>query len=333
MKDYYKILEVKKTATDAEIKKSYRELAKKYHPDKNPDNPTAETKFKEISDAYETLSDKAKRNEYDNPQMFGNPFGGFNDFFGQRPRRNVRIGDNLRIFLNVTLKEIFNKDKKTVSYKRNVVCDDCNGTGGEQIMCTHCNGMGVVMTQQRMGNMVIQNEVECPHCSGNGVIITDKCNSCNGDGIIRKDDTIDIDLISDIVNNSQSQINNKGNAPKFGGITGNLFIVFKVEKDDIFERLSASNLQYNLNITYPELILGTTKEIILLDDTKIKITIQPNSTLNTKLKIKNKGMVGSYGVNGDLYIKLNLLIPSTTTQKEQRLLKALQKLSSVNVEI
>jgi len=337
MKDYYKILEVDKKSSQKEIKKAYRKLAQKYHPDKNKGDKTSESKFKEVAEAYEILGNEEKRKQYDSGgnSIFGGVdlndfmnmnFGGFNinDNFA---KKRTRKGQSLRINLTVTLKELYNQTNKTITYKKYVACDDCNGKGGQQITCNKCNGTGIIRNNIRHGNTLFQNEAYCDKCGGEGIILTNLCESCDG-GVLLKDETIDINLVSEIVNNSQTIVQGKGNAPKYGGINGDLHVTFTVKEHEIFTRLNEFNLSMILDVSYTDLVLGNKKIIKLLDDKKIKIEIKPNTQLSEHLKIKNKGLYNSYlNANGYIIIILNLVIPKELTNKEIKLLKKLKQLN------
>jgi len=328
MKNYYNILGVDKNSTASEIKKAYRKLAMKYHPDKNQGDKSAEDKFKDISEAYEILSNADKRKKYDNP--FHNNFDNFNPFEnnpfgGFRQRQNIRIGRNLRLQLIISLKDIYVGTKKTIKYKRKINCNSCDGNGGDQTTCSSCNGNGVTLEVKQHGNMIFQQETICSSCNGSGIIITNKCNSCNGHGVVEQEETIDIDLVPDIVNHSQMNLQHNGDYPDNGGVPGNLVVSFVVTNDSKFIRVGKLDLECNIDITYPELILGTNKQLTLLDDTNIDIKIPPHTQLN-KLKLSGKGIKYNNFI-GDLYIKLNLIVPKEINKKEQLLLKGLKKIN------
>jgi molecular chaperone DnaJ len=277
MKDYYEILGVNKTATQDEIKKAYRNLSKKYHPDRNPDNPEAEEKFREISEAYETLGNEEKRADYDNPPTMFDPFGLHN-----RPSKPT-----VKVTLNCTLEDLYNKVTKEVQYS----------IGKDK--CKHCNGTGMERSQTKTPFGIAITETTCKHCHGTG-----RC----GESEIRT-----ISVVLDPLN-----LQNAYSTPDC-----NILIDFNILPHKDFEN-SLFNLIYTLDITIPDLVLGTSAEIPTLKGTKLKINIPAGTSPDKKFRIANHGLVSG----ADLYIKLNLVMPTKLSKKERELyikLKECQK--------
>ena len=257
-RDYYEILGVSKNATEAELKKAYRQMAMKYHPDKNPGDKASEDKFKEAAEAYDVLSDAQKRQRYDQfghaGMGAGSGFGGggmnmddifshfgdiFGDMFGggyssrgggQRSRR-VNKGSNLRVKVKLTLEEIANGVEKKIKVNKYISCNDCSGTGAKggssYSTCSTCRGTGQVtrVTNTFLGQM--QTSSVCPHCGGEGQIITDKCNTCFGNGIVKGEDIISLNIPAGVAEGMQLSVSGKGNAAARGGIAGDLIIVIE----------------------------------------------------------------------------------------------------------
>lgn len=336
--DYYKILGVDKSATKDEIKKAYRKQAKQYHPDRNPDNPEAETKFKQAAEAWEILGDDEKRDRYnrlgidgmkhggmhetDMGDFFNHMFGGFGGF--RNHREKPIVGQDLKISFNLTLEEIFNGLKKKIKYNRHEECDSCNGAGGSGIKtCTMCTGSGMVMqTYQGPGNTVIQQVNSCHVCKGTGKTIDNICHICTGSGVIQKEVEIEIEIPKSISHNSSSAYNGMGNSIR-NGKPGRLIVTVLQKKHQLYER-DNNTLYIRVKIPYQTFILGGSITVPTIEDTKIKAKIPEYSKLGDQLSIKGKGMYErDSDKRGDMIIILDLNMPSEVSDEEKEILKKL----------
>jgi molecular chaperone DnaJ len=320
-KDYYKILGITKEASSDEIKKAYRDLAKKWHPDKNPNNAEAEEKFKEISEAYEVLSDSDKKHRYDNNDRFS----GFNfDFSNMGYQRPMRVGDNIKLNVKLTLEEIFSGVKKTFKYKRKDSCSSCNGHGGSDIQsCQTCNGSGAVVQIFNTPIGQIRQAMECPECNGSGQTYKNKCNDCNGEGVKLVDDTVEIEVPYGVSNGAVFILNGKGNGIK-SGRHGDLYFVINELPHHKFVR-DGNNLKFNLKLSYPQLVLGDKVEIDTIDGGKIRVNIPEHSQVDTNLKVVGKGMTEFKNVNrGDMIITLGINIPKKIDDETREILEKLK---------
>ncbi len=350
-RDYYEILEVAKDASDEEIKKAYRKKALRYHPDKNPDDASAEEKFKEAAEAYEVLRDPNKRSRYDQfghagmgngaagggfgggmsmddifsnfGDIFGGAFGGgFGGFGGQRSRggrRRVNRGSNLRVKVKLSLKEIANGTTKKIKVNKFVACSSCSGTGakggGAYSTCQTCHGTGQVtqVTNTFLGQM--QTTSTCPACGGEGQIITDKCTSCYGEGIVKDEEVISIDIPAGVTSGMQLSMTGKGNAAPRGGVNGDLIILIDELPHESLER-DGINLLYDHYLSIPEAALGASIEIPTVDG-KARIKIPAGTQPGKVLRLKGKGLpdVNGYG-HGDLLVNINVWVPKTLSKEE-----------------
>ena len=320
-KDYYEILGVNRNASDSEIKKAYRTLSKKHHPDVGGD----EEMFKSISEAYETLSDDQKRAKYDRYGHEEPSFGGFGGF-GSRHYgfNNMRqnVGRDLRGSLNLTLEEIFNGATKTFKYKRFVSCNTCNGEGGSDIKtCDGCGGSGSVLTVMNTQFGVFQTVEVCGKCNGEGKTYSKQCNTCNGQGVTRGEEEIQVTIPASIPDGGTIKYNGMGDAVKRGS-SGSLYIIVNELKHDIFVREN-ENIRYNLKLTYPELVLGTKVEIPTIEGNMIRITIPEYSKVGENLRISKKGFLNKND-RGDMFINLDIKMPSKITDNERELLESLK---------
>ncbi len=364
-RDYYEILGVDKKATKDEIKKAYRDLAKKYHPDLNPGNKEAEEKFKEAAEAYEVLSDDQKRAKYDKYghqgmnagqdfhgfsdindifRNFGDIFGGgsiFDDFFGTgtqsrggRQRTTGTPGSDLKINLKLTLEEIATGTTKKVKIKRYIKCSSCNGTGAKDNSsfntCPVCKGSGEIrqVSKSFFGQFV--NITQCNNCNGTGKVISDPCRKCAGDGRVLEESTIQISVPAGVVDNSYMTLRGEGNAGKNGGPAGDIIVVFSELKHEYFVR-EGDNVIYELLLSYPEAVLGTEVEIPTLTG-RAKLKIEPGIQPGKFLKMREKGIqhLNSHGA-GDQLVKINIYVPNKIDGKERELLKELQKMPNIKV--
>ncbi len=358
-RDYYEILEVPRNATKEEIKKAYRKKALQYHPDRNPGDKEAEEKFKEAAEAYDVLSDDEKRRRYD---QFGHAgvnggaggaggfegfdindifsrfgdifadfgFGGFGGFGSSgQTRQRVNKGTNLRIKVKLSLSEILTGVEKKIKVKKLVTCSHCHGTGSKDSSsyktCPTCNGSGYVtrITRTILGHM--QTTSPCSTCNGEGRIITGKCSYCGGEGVVHSEEVITINIPAGVSEGMQLSLSGKGNAAVRGGIPGDLIVQIEEEKHPDFIR-EDNNLIYNLIISIPQAILGTTAEIPSIDGGKIKLKIDAGTTSGKLLRIRGKGLPELHGYNrGDLIVRVIVYIPTNISKEERRLLEKLDE--------
>jgi len=359
-RDYYEVLEVSKGASKEEIKKAYRKKAIKYHPDKNQGDKAAEEKFKEAAEAYEVLSSDEKRQRYDQyghagvggaagggfggggmsmddifshfGDIFGGGFGGFGGFGGSsRGGRRVNKGSNLRVKVKLNLSEIANGAEKKIKVKKYVECNHCSGSGAENgssySSCSTCNGSGQVT---RISNTILgqmQTASTCPTCGGEGKIITNKCNHCAGEGIMRDEEIISLNIPAGVEEGMQLSVSGKGNAARRGGINGDLLVLIEEEKHPELVR-DGNNLIYSLNISIPDAILGITSEIPTVDGA-VKVKIDAGTQPGKILRLRGKGLpeVNSYG-KGDLLVHIQVYIPKDLNKDERKLIEKLQDAES-----
>ncbi|WP_319502000.1 molecular chaperone DnaJ [uncultured Draconibacterium sp.] len=360
-RDYYEVLGVGKSASAEEIKKAYRKKAIQYHPDKNPDNKEAEEKFKEAAEAYEVLSNPEKKQRYDQfghagmsgaaggggfsgggfsdiedifsafGDIFGGHFGGFGGFSGgggrSRGGRRVSRGSDLRVKVKLNLQEIVNGVEKKIKVKKYVACQHCSGTGAKNgssySTCGTCGGAGQVTRVQNTLLGQMQTTSACPTCQGEGKMITDKCNHCAGEGVVREDDVINIKIPAGVGEGMQLNVSGKGNTGRRGGINGDLLVVI-TEADDQELVRDGNNLIYNLFLSFPEITLGTTSEIPTVEG-KVKVKIEPGTQPEKILRLRGKGIpdVNGYG-RGDLLVRVHVWIPKKLSNEEKRALEKLQ---------
>lgn len=353
-RDYYEVLGVTKSATAEEIKKAYRKKAIQFHPDKNPGDKQAEENFKEAAEAYEVLSNQDKKQRYDQFghagmggasgfsgqsmnmddifSMFGDIFGGhfggggFGGFGGSRSRsHHVNRGQNLRVKVSLTLKEISEGAEKKIKVKKYVACKTCSGSGardGSHSTCSTCNGSGQVtrISNTFLGQM--QTTSACPTCGGEGKIITNKCTVCYGEGIVKDEEIITLNIPAGVANDMQLSVSGKGNAARRGGINGDLILVVKEEEHPDLIR-DENDLIYNLFLNLPELTLGTTAEIPTVDS-KVKVKIDAGTQPEKILRLRGKGLpdINGYG-KGDLLVRIHAWVPTKLTSEEKGLLEKL----------
>ena len=353
-RDYYEILGVSKSASDDEIKKAYRKLAIKHHPDKNPDDKGAEDKFKEAAEAYEILSNTEKRQRYNQfghagvggaSQGGGGGFGGgmnmddifsqFGDIFGgggfgggSRGGGNRRVarGSNLRIKVKLNLQEVAKGAEKKLKVNKFVSCGTCSGSGaknGQVETCRLCNGSGVQVRTQQTFLGAMQTQTTCSGCNGEGKTVKDKCGTCHGDGIVRAEEVITINIPAGVAEGMQLSVGGKGNAAPRGGINGDLLVLIEEEEHPELKR-DGSNLFYDGYVSFADAALGTSIEIPTVD-AKVKIKIEPGTQSGKVLRLKGKGLpdVNSYGT-GDLLVNINVWTPQILTAEEKKILENLK---------
>lgn len=349
-RDYYEILGVSRNATKEEIKKAYRRLALKYHPDRNPGDKEAEEKFKEAAEAYEVLSDDQKRAIYDRYGHEGLKNSGgytdfhdindifsafsdlFDDFFGggfrssqrtSRTRRAGKRGSDLKITIKLTLKDIRDGiKKKKIKLKKKVKCPECGGTGGTYDTCPTCRGTGYVYQRVQSFWGEIHRTTVCPTCNGEGKILKQACKVCNGTGVVDGEEIITIDIPPGVTGDMQMTLRGKGNAGERGGLSGDLIINFEEVPHPYLKR-QGINLIYDLTLSIPQAVLGTTVSIPTIDD-EIKLKIDPGIQPGKILRLKGKGLP-EYGTNklGDLLVKVNIFVPKNISSSEKKLMQQL----------
>jgi len=359
-RDYYEVLGVPRTATKDEIKKAYRKQALKFHPDKNPGDKKAEENFKEAAEAYEVLSNDEKKSRYDRfghaglggaasggypgggmtmedifssfGDIFGDTFGGFGGFGGShRGGRRVNKGSNLRVKVKLTLQEIAIGTEKKIKVQKYVTCDTCGGTGAatpsDVTTCSTCRGSGHVtrITNTMLGQM--QTSSVCPACGGEGRMITKKCPACYGEGIIQKEEVIKINIPAGVGKGMQMTVSDKGNAPRRGGVNGDLLVVIDEEEHPDLIR-EGNDLIFNLFISIPDAVLGTNVEVPTVDS-NVKIKIEPGTQPGKILRLRGKGLpeVNGYG-KGDLLVNVNVWIPKILNRDESKLFEKFRESST-----
>ena len=356
-RDYYEVLGVDKNATEDQIKKAYRTIAIKYHPDRNPGNKEAEEKFKEAAEAYDVLHDPQKRQQYDQfgfdgPNMggfggfggasmnmddifsmFGDIFGGHAGFGGfgggSRSRgRQQHRGSDLRLKVRLSLDEIANGVTKKFKVRKDVTCSCCKGTGAEagstSDQCPTCHGSGVIThtTQSIFGMM--QTQGICPTCNGEGTVIKNKCKHCGGTGVEKGEEVVEIKIPAGVAEGMVVNVPGKGNAGQRKGINGDIQVFIEEEENDTFIR-DNNDLIYNLLLDFPTAALGGEIEIPTIEGTKLKVKMEPGTQPGKTLRLRGKGLpvVQGYGRgNGDLVVNISVFVPKTLTREEKTAIEA-----------
>ncbi len=358
-RDYYEILGVSKSSDKEEIKKAYRKMALKYHPDKNPGDKEAEEKFKEAAEAYDVLSNDDKRRKYDQfghqafsggggggwsgggmtmedifssfGDIFGDSiFGGFGGF-GRSNARSVNKGGNIRVKIKLNLSEIVNGTEKKIKINKYIACNTCGSSGAQDSnsysTCTTCNGSGRVtrISNTFLGQM--QTTSACPACGGEGRIIKSKCTACHGEGVVKEDEIVTLKIPAGVTEGMQMSVTGKGHAARRGGVNGDLLVVIEEEQHDELIR-DGNDLIYNLFISVPEAIIGTTAEVPIVDS-KAKIKIEAGTQSGKILRLRGKGIpeVNGYG-RGDILVQVNVWIPSNLSKDEKKIIEKLGESSS-----
>jgi molecular chaperone DnaJ len=347
-RDYYEILGVSKNSSEAEIKKAYRQMALKYHPDKNPDNKAAEDKFKEAAQAYEVLSNPEKKNRYDQYghsgmgnmgggagfsnmedifSQFGDIFSGFGGGGRHRTSRRVNKGSNLRVKVKLSLDEIAGGVEKKIKVTKYISCTSCHGSGAKggssYNSCSTCHGSGHVtrVTNTFLGQM--QTSSVCPACGGEGQLITDKCTKCFGNGIVKGEEVITLKIPAGVGEGMQLSMNSKGNAAARGGMPGDLIIVIEEIVHPHLKR-DGINLLYDHYISIPDAALGTNIEIPTIDG-KARVKIEPGTQGGKVLRLRGKGLpdINSYS-KGDILVNINVWTPQNLNKEEKAILEKLR---------
>lgn len=348
-RDYYEVLGVSKTATDDEIKRAYRKLAKKYHPDANPDDKTAEAKFKEASEAYAVLSDADKRRQYDQfghsafeggagsggfdfnnmgdmSDIFGDIFG---DLFGggrsRRANNGPMKGPNLRTGIRITFEESITGVEKEIELNLKEECNTCHGTGAKPgthaETCSKCGGKGqVVYTQQSLFGMV-RNVQTCPDCKGTGKIVKEKCSDCYGSGFVTKKKKIEVSIPAGIDNGQSIRIREKGEPGTNGGERGDLLVEISVSRHPIFQRQDY-DIYSTAPISFAQAALGGDVRISTVDG-DVLYNVKPGTQTDTKVRLRGKGVptLRNKQVRGDHYVTLVVQVPTKLSNEQKELLQ------------
>lgn len=354
-RDYYEVIGVPKTASEDEIKKAYRKLAKKYHPDLNPNNKEAEAKFKEVNEAYEVLSDPEKKAKYDqfghagvDPNFgggaggyggYGSPFGEdidlgdiFGSFFGggfggSRRRANPnapRRGTDTEAVLNISFEEAAKGCKKSITYQNIINCTECGGTGAEKgtspKSCPTCNGTGQVRINQRTPFGVMQTSRSCDHCHGTGKIIEKPCHVCSGQGRVRKSKTLEVTVPAGINDDQVLNVSGQGNAGQNGGPSGDLHVYVSVRPHAVFER-RGDDVWCEMPVTFTQAALGADVTVPTLDG-KVTYALREGTQPGDVFKLKGKGIahLGGRG-RGDQFVQVTIEVPKNLSQKQKDILK------------
>ena len=353
-RDYYEVLGVEKTASEDEIKKAYRKIAIKYHPDRNPGDKEAEEKFKEAAEAYDVLHDPKKRQQYDQfgfegPMgaggfggfggasmnmddifsMFGDIFGGhgFSGFGGGQARPQQHRGSDLRLKVKLTLEEVNQGTVKKFKLRKDITCSHCSGTGAEagssKETCPTCHGRGVIThtTQSIFGMM--QTQGVCPTCHGSGEVIKNKCHECGGTGVVKGEEVVEIKIPAGVQEGMVLNVPGKGNAGHNNGVNGDIQVFIEEEPNDTFVR-DGNDLIYNLLLDFPTAALGGEIEIPTIEGSKLKIKIENGTQPGKTLRLRGKGLpaVQGYGSGrGDLVVNISIYVPKTLSREEKQALE------------
>ncbi len=353
-RDYYEVLGVQKNSSPEQIKAAYRKLAVKHHPDKNPGDKTSEEKFKEASEAYHVLSDKERKQNYDNfgHAAFENGAGSrggfgnfdfsshfsdiFEDFFGdfgggdrgRRSRKSNFRGSDLRYDLSITLEEAYNGKKQDIKFSTSEKCNTCSGSGSkpghDTGSCSMCGGHGQVRSSQ--GFFTVQQT--CPQCSGTGEEITNPCNSCGGQGKKQASKRLSVTIPKGVDDGTRIRLAGKGEAGSRGAGSGDLYLFINVYSHELFKR-SDENLFFEYPISIADAALGTSLEIPTIDGAKAKIKIPAGTQSGKQFRLKGKGMPYMRGSgNGDLYVQVNTEVPVSLNKEQKELLEKFRKIEN-----
>jgi len=361
-RDYYEVLGVDKNASEDEIKKAYRKIAIKYHPDRNPDNKEAEEKFKEAAEAYDVLHDPQKRQQYDQfgfdgPagmgggfggfggggfsmddifSMFGDVFGGHSGFggfggFGGGGGRAQHRGSDLRLKVRLSLQEVATGVTKKFKVRKDITCNHCHGSGAENgsqaETCPKCHGSGVVVKTVRTMIGMMQTQTECPECHGEGTVIKNKCHQCGGTGIVKGEEVVEIKIPAGVADGMVVNVPGKGNAGMHNGVNGNIQVFIEEEPNDTFVR-DGQDVIFNLLLDFPTAALGGDVEVPTIDGSKVKIKIEPGTQPGKTLRLRGKGLpaVPGYGSgSGDLVVNISVYVPKELNRHEKEILEQLRE--------
>lgn len=356
-RDYYEVLGVQKGAGTDEIKKAYRKLAMQFHPDRNPGDKEAETKFKEAAEAYEVLSDEQKKSRYDQYghagveglghagqgfssmedifAQFGDIFGGgsiFDQFFGGQGGRgqDPNQGASLKLGLEITFREAYAGCTKTIDLKRNETCETCKGSGAKPgtkaATCRLCGGSGVV--RQGQGFFVMQST--CPQCGGAGKTISDPCRACDAQGAIPKKVTIKVKIPAGIEDGSRLRVAGEGESGRSGGRRGDLYVYVRVAADAFFERHD-NDVACKIPVTYTQAAMGAEIEIPTLDG-KATLRIPAGTQPNELLRMRGLGFNDGHGRRGDQIVVVQITVPKRTSERQRQLMTELRQIEEQDGE-
>jgi len=356
-RDFYQVLSVAKNASADEIKKAYRKLAMQHHPDRNPNNKEAETKFKEATEAYEVLKDDQKRSAYD---QFGHDafnqggggrggyggasegfdfndiFGNFSDIFGDfgggrqgggRKRSAAVAGSDIRYNLEISLEEAFRGVTQKISFTIPSSCDTCSGSGAaggdKPVDCGNCKGSGKVRAQQ--GFFIVERT--CGTCGGVGQIIKNPCKTCRGEGRVNKDKTLSVKIPAGVEDGNRIRLSGEGEAGQRGGKAGDLYVYISIRKNQFFTR-KGDDIHFEMPLKFTTAALGGEVEIPTIDGAKANLKIPEGAQNHDKFRLKSKGMsvINSGGRRGDMFVKINIETPVKLTSEERELLQKLDSL-------
>ena len=354
-KDYYEVLGVSKSATDAEIKSAFRKLAKKYHPDVSKE-PDASEKFKECQEAYSVLSDPEKRRQYDQfghaafanggaggagfggfdfgdmSDIFDDLFGGFGGFGGFRTNSNSRRssngprkGNDVLYRMTIDFEEAVHGCKKDIELDVTCECSECHGKGGfNSKTCSECHGSGTITSEQRTMFGSFLSKTTCHHCNGTGTVYEKKCDACRGTGHVKEHKTITVTIPSGVETDNRRRVSGKGEAGINGGNPGDLYVEFTVREHPLFKR-DGDDIYVTLPLTVSDAVLGCKKEIPTLDG-NVSLTIPSGCQSGDKLRLKGKGVTNvSTKRRGNMYVICNVIIPSKVTKEQKKLFESLSK--------
>ena len=361
-RDYYEVLGVSKGASDDEIKKAYRKLAKKYHPDMNPDNKEAEAKFKEVNEAYEVLSNQEKRSKYDqfghagvDPNFGAGGFGGgfdmgdidlgdiFGSFFGggfgggysgQQRANAPQKGESLRANLTISFEEAAFGCEKEIELNRTEVCSDCQGSGCQPgttaETCPDCRGTGVVRIQRGGGGFAFSSTAPCTRCRGTGRLIHSPCRSCGGEGSVRKKQRIKVIIPAGIDNGQAVSLRGQGNAGKNGGPAGDLIVGVRIKPHPQFQR-EGTTVLYEQPVSFYQAAMGVELEIPTIDG-KVKYTLPAGTQTGTTFRLRGKGIPSLQGRGrGDQYVTVKVQVPTNLTTEQREALRAFGEAMGENI--
>ncbi len=362
-RDYYDILGVSRSASQEEIKRAYKKLAIKYHPDKNKGDKDAENKFKEINHAYDILSDSEKRAIYDqfgeeglkgaaggpgggsygkweDVQGFADGFGGFSDIFeqffgggsGRSGRSRAHRGEDLSAQVTISFDEAFKGVKKEIVVPRTLVCSACHGSGAEpgssKHRCPTCHGRGQVRVSQGFFSM----SQTCPTCHGAGEVIDKPCKSCGGSGFVREKKKISVSIPAGIDNGQTLRLSGEGNEGLNGGPSGDLFVSISVKPHKLFKR-DGADIHLEVPVSYSLLVLGGTIDVPTMDGT-VAVKVPAGAQPGAKLRLKGKGfpLIQAAGRKGDMFVHLKLEVPRNISAEHKRLIKQLKPFEQAEKE-
>jgi molecular chaperone DnaJ len=345
-RDYYEVLGIERSATKEEVKKAYRKLARKYHPDVNKAED-AEAKFKEVQEAYDILGDPQKKAQYD---QFGHAgaqggfgggagdFGGFGDIFdmffggggGRRNPNAPRQGADLQYTMTLKFEEAVFGKETTITIPKEEECDNCLGSGAKPgtkpETCSHCGGSGQLNIEQNTPFGRVVNRRVCHHCEGKGKIVKDKCPTCAGNGKVKRQKKINIKVPAGIDNGQQIRLSGKGEPGENGGPSGDLYVVFRISPHEFFER-DGDDIYCEMPLTFPQVTLGDEIEVPTLHG-KVKLKITAGTQTGTSFRLRGKGVpnVRGYG-QGDQHVRVKVITPKNPTEKQKKLLREFAEIS------